>query len=209
MVEHVAIQDADRHEVKHASTAANKQVLTANGDGTTQFSFVDYNNLTNIPVPVGYIPILFGSSNATVQQPSALDTPYTVEFGPGSATTDATLASNGTVTFHTAGDYFISLFLRLGRTSGVGTAIMLNRLLVNGVQTLNSNGIKLSDADAIIPFSAGVVLTVTPGTIFSTQIARDSAGVNNGGLFRIAPTTLGWNQCPSASIAVSKYIGNN
>lgn len=35
--EHRLIPDAERHEVKGASTAINNQVLTADGDGTTSF----------------------------------------------------------------------------------------------------------------------------------------------------------------------------
>jgi hypothetical protein len=35
--EHRLIPDAERHEVKGASTATNNQVLTADGDGTTSF----------------------------------------------------------------------------------------------------------------------------------------------------------------------------
>lgn len=207
MVEHVAIQDADRHEVKHASTAVDRQVLTSNGDGTTEFSFVDYGNLVNTPVPVGYQQILSGFSSVASQQPSALDTPLQIEFGAGSVTTDATLASSGTLTFNTAGDYNVTIFLRFGRTSGVGTAILLNRFLINDVQGLNSNALKMNDADIIIPFSTSLIITATAGMTFKLQIARDSGGINNGGVFRVLPTTLGWNLAPSATIVVSKFIG--
>lgn len=207
MVEHVNIADGQRHEVKGASTAVNNQVLHSNGDGTTSFEFVSYNNLIDIPIPVGYQQILSGFSNAASQQPAAVDTPIQIEFGSGTVTTDCTLASNGTLTFHQAGQYYITLFLRFGRTALAGTSIILNRFLINGVQGLNSNGVKLPDQDTVIPFSTSLVLTATAGMTFQLQIARDSGGNNAGGLFRLLPTVLAWNIVPSATIVVSKFIG--
>ena len=207
MVEHVNILDADRHEPKGASTAALNQVLHSDGDGTTTFKFVDYGNLTNVPTPVGYQQVLSGFSTAAAQNPSGLDVALQVEFGAGVVTTDATLSSAGLLTLHTPGDYFITLFTRFGRTADPGTSIMLNRFLVNGVQGLNSNAIKLPDQDSVIPFSAGLIVEATAGTTFALQILRDSGGINNGGLFRILPTTVAWNIAPSSTIVVSKFIG--
>lgn len=207
MVEHVSIADADRHEVKHASTGVLNQALHSNGDGTTSFRFVSYPDLANKPTFVGYQQVLSGFSTASTQNPSAVDTPLQIEFGSGVVTTAATLASNGTLTFNVAGDYIITLFLRFGRTAGAGTSITLNRFLINGVQGLNSNAVKLPDQDSVIPFSTSLNLSATAGMTFALQIMRDSAGNNNGGLTRILPTLAGWNLCPSATIVVSKFVG--
>lgn len=207
MVEHVSIQDADRHEVKHASVGVLNQALVSNGDGTTQFKFYSYNDLANKPTFVGYQQVLSGFSTAATQNPSAVDTPIQIEFGAGVVTAAATLASNGLLTFNIPGDYIITLFLRFGRTAGGGTAITLNRFLINGVQGLNSNAVKLPDQDSVIPFSTSLNLTATAGMTFALQIMRDSAGINNGGLTRILPTLAGWNLCPSATIVVSKFVG--
>lgn len=207
MVEHVNISDADRHEVKHASTGVLNQALLSNGDGTTRFAFPSYINLTDKPVIVGYEQILSGFSSAASQAPAVVDTPLQVEFGAGTATANATLASNGTLTFNVAGDYIVTLFLRFGRTSGAGTAILFNRFLINGVQGLNSNALKLPDQDSVIPFSTSLNIAATAGMTFKLEIMRDSAGINNGGIFRILPTAVGWNLCPSATIVVSKYVG--
>ena len=207
MVEHVSIQDADRHEVKHASTGVLNQALLSNGDGTTRFAFPSYDNLVDRPTVVGYQQVLSGFSTAALQNPSAVDTPLQVEFGAGSVTADVTLSPTGTLTFNVAGDYFVTLFLRFGRTSGAGTSILLNRFLINGVQGLNSNAVKLPDQDSVIPFSTSLNVPATAGMTFQLQIMRDSAGINNGGLTRILPTVVGWNLSPSATIVVSKYIG--
>lgn len=207
MVEHVAIQDADRHEVKHASTAVLNQVLKSNGDGTTSFGFVNYSEIAGKPAAAGYRQVLYGSSVAASQQPSATNTPLQIEFGPAQTFTSASLAANGTITFNEPGDYLVNLFLRFGRTSGAGNAIMFNRFLVNGAQSLNSNSITLPDQNVTIPFSASLLAQVAAGTTFTIQIYRDSAGINNGGLFQTSPSLGGWNVSPSASVQVLKFIG--
>ena len=207
MVEHVSILDADRHEPRGASIAALNQVLHSNGDGTTTFKSVDYSNLTNVPALSGYVQTFAASSIAGTQAPTALDTPLQVEFGPAITTTDVTLDAAGLVTFNTAGQYIITVFFRFGRTTGAGTAILLNRFLVNGVQGLNSTAFKLADADTVVPFSASVAFTAAPGDTYVQQIMRDSGGVNNGGLFRVAPTVLPWNPAPSATLVISKHVG--
>lgn len=207
MVEHVSIADADRHEVKHASTGVLNQALLSNGDGTTRFGFPSYDDLVDKPALVGYRQILTGFSTAASQAPAAVDTPLQVEFGAGVATVDATLSAGGTLTFNTPGDYIITLFLRFGRTAGGGTSVLLNRFLINGVQGLNSNALKLPDADSVTPFSTSLNVNVAAGATFQLQIMRDSSGINNGGLFRIIPTLAGWNISPCATIVVSKYVG--
>jgi hypothetical protein len=207
MVEHVTIADADRHEVKHASTGVTKQALLSNGDGTTQFAFVSYPDLLNKPTFVGYRQVLTGFSIAASQAPSALDTALQVEFGGGVATTDATLGGTGTLTFNVAGDYAVNMIFRFGRTSGAGTAVLLSRFLINDVQGLNSNALKLPDQDAIVPFSTTLLIQATAGMTLKFQMLRDSSGINNGGMYRVLPVAAGWNLAPTATIIVSKFVG--
>lgn len=153
MVEHVNILDVDRHEVKHASSAANRQALLSKGDGTTEFAFVPWTSVAGRPAGAGYKQILVSNSTASSQAPVAVDTPIIVEFGAGVITPDVTLNGAGRLTFTTPGDYTVTLVVRHGRTSGAGTSILLSRLLINGSQALNSNAVKLPDQDSIVPFS--------------------------------------------------------
>lgn len=206
-MEHVSIPDADRHEPKHASTAINGQVLKATGGGATNFSFLDWSEVTGKPSVVGYTTLLTGQSVAASQQPSALGTPLKVEFGTAQSTADVTLSATGDVTFVTSGQYLITLFLRYGRTTATGDAYIFNRLLLNGAQLLNSNALRLGSQDIVVPFSTSISLTATAGQVFTTQIMRDSAGVNNGGLFQLTPSLAGWAAAPSATIIVSKFTG--
>lgn len=207
MVEHVTIADADRHEVKHASTALSGQVLKSIGSGQTAFSFPTYPELLSKPTVTSYVDVLRGQSVSASQQPTAVGTPLQVEFGPSQVTTDATLAANGSLTFNTSGQYLVTLYFRFGRTTAVGDAYLFNRLLINGNQILNSNAVRLGSQDIVVPFAASIGLTVSAGQVFTTQILRDAAGVNNGGLFQLTPSLAGWAAAPSATIVVSKFVG--
>lgn len=206
MVEHVNIADGQRHEPKGASTAVLNQVAHSNGAGGTIWKFIDYSVITNPPTPFSPASVLSAYSSAS-QSPSAVDTALQVNFGSPQTTTHVSLAANGTVTFNTEGTYTITLFMRFGRTTGAGNAIILSRFLVNDVQGLNSNAISMPDSNSIVPFSTTLMLTVTAGTTFKLQILRDSSGINNGGLFALTPAASGWNVAPSATIVVSKLTG--
>ena len=207
MVEHVDIVDSERHEAKGASTASVNQVLHSKGDGTTEFKFVDYNNLVNKPVLDGYSFVLSGASTSS-QSPVATNTPIKVSFGSGQAATDATLAADGTLTFNTSGQYLLTVFLRFGRTSGAGAAILFNRVVYNGAQALNSNCVKLVDSEATIPFSATLLFDAAAGDEVYFQLMRDSAGINNGGLVATSPSLAGWSVSPSATAILHKFSGS-
>lgn len=207
MVEHVDIPDGERHEPKGASSAANNTVLHANGDGTTGFRFVNYNtDIINKPILNGYQTVLSSFSGAS-QNPAALDTPLQVSFGSAQTNADVSLASNGTLTFNTAGAYTITLFLRFGRAGGTGTSVLLNRFLINGLQGLNSNACAISEATATYPFSTTIGLNVAQNDTFVLQIMRDSSGNNSGGLIATTPVAPTWNISPSATLIVSKFSG--
>lgn len=207
MVEHVAIVDADRHEPKHASTALSGQLLKSTGGGATAFNFLTWGEVQNKPTVTPYVTVLTAQSTALSQQPSAVNTPLKVEFGPTQTTADVTLTSVGNLTFNTSGSYLITLFFRFGRTTASGDAYLYSRLLINGTQILNSNGLRLGSQDIVVPFSASVGVTVTAGQVFTTEIIRDSAGINNGGLIQLTPSLAGWAPAPSATMVVSKFVG--
>ncbi|SPF82144.1 hypothetical protein [Pseudomonas phage GP100] len=206
-MEHVAILDADRHEPKHASTALAGQLLKSAGAGVTAFSFLNWSEVQNKPSVTGYASILRGQSVSATQAPSGLGVPLKVEFGPAQTTGDVTLSALGDLTFVTGGQYLITLFFRFGRTTGTGDAYLFNRLLLSGTQVLNSNALRLGSQEIVVPFSSNVLLTVTAGQVFSAEILRDSAGVNNGGLIQLTPSLAGWAPAPTATILVSKFVG--
>jgi hypothetical protein len=205
-MEHKDIPDAQLHQMKGAASASAGQVPIATGSGTTIFGFLDWAQIVNKPVASGYQTVLSSFSSVN-QTPSAVNTPLQVVFGAAQSTTDVSITAGGLLTFNTSGSYLIDIFLRFGRTGASGTAIILNRMLKNGAQILNSTGASLTAAAQTIPFSAAIPMTMASGDTLRLEVARDGAGANDGGLYVISPTIGGWNIVPSATIVVSKFIG--
>lgn len=205
-MEHKDIPDAQLHQIKGAASASSGQVPIATGSGTAPFGFLDWSQIANKPTASGYESKLSSFSSVN-QSPSAVNTPLQITFGSAQTTTDVSISAAGVITFNTSGNYLIDIFLRFGRATSTGNAILLNRILKNGAQILNSNGLILSAATQTIPFSAAIPLTMTAGDTLRMEVARDSAGTNDGGLFVISPTVPGWNIVPSATVVVNKFVG--
>ena len=205
-MEHKDIPDAQLHQIKGAASASSGQVPIATGSGTTVFGFLDWTQVANKPTSSGYQAKLSAFSSVN-QNPSAVDTPLQITFGSAQTTADVSISAAGVITFNTSGNYLIDIFLRFGRSTSSGNAILLNRILKNGAQILNSNGVILSAATQTIPFSAAIPLTMAAGDTITMQVARDSAGTNDGGLFVVSPTIAGWNIVPSATVVVNKFVG--
>ena len=205
-MEHKDIPDAQLHQIKGAASASSGQVPIATGSGTAAFGFLDWSQVANKPTASGYQSKLSSFSSVN-QNPSAVNAPLQITFGSAQATADVSISAAGVITFNTAGNYLIDIFLRFGRSTSTGNAILLNRILKNGAQILNSNGVILSAATQTIPFSAAIPLTMAAGDTMTMEVARDSAGTNDGGLFVVSPTIAGWNIVPSATVVVNKFVG--
>lgn len=205
-MEHKDIPDAQLHQIKGAASASAGQVPIATGSGTAAFGFLDWSQVANKPTASGYESKLSSFSSVN-QNPSAVNTPLKITFGPAQATADASISAAGVITFNTSGNYLVDIFLRFGRSTSTGNAIILNRILKNGAQILSSNGLVLSASAQTIPFSAAIPLTMAAGDTMTMEVARDSAGTNDGGLFVISPTIAGWNIVPSATVVVNKFVG--
>lgn len=207
--EHVLIPDAQRHEVKGASTATVGQAVVCNGTDSTQFAFIDYNTLTNKPTVRGYLLSLTGSSIASSQQPSATNTPYQIEFGSAQSTTDVNVSATGVITFVTAGQYLVVRTLRVARTALTGVANLFVRHLIGGIQSGNSSCVSMDNNLDTVTLTSTIIIDAAAGSTMTTEIVRDSSGVNVGGLFSATPAASGWSVAPSASISVYKYKGVN
>ena len=205
-MEHKDIPDAQLHQIKGAVSASSGQVPIATGSGTAAFGFLDWSQVANKPTASGYESKLSSFSSVN-QNPSAVNTPLKITFGPAQATADVSISAAGVITFNTSGNYLVDIFLRFGRSTSTGNAIILNRILKNGAQILSSNGLVLSASAQTIPFSAAIPLTMAAGDTMTMEVARDSAGTNDGGLFVVSPTIAGWNIVPSATVVVNKFVG--
>lgn len=199
-IQHKNIPDAERHEVKGASTATVGQVLSSNGSGGT--TFVNPSSLVNITLS----SILESVSNAS-QAPASTDTPLQINFGAGGANSDVSIAAGGTVTFLTSGVFAVTFNLNLGRTGTTGVATILARLLVNDTPTGFVQASRIDTSANTHPINAMILRNFSVNDTVKVQIIRDSGGNNDGGLITIDPVLAGWNNSPSAAIRIQKITG--
>lgn len=184
------------------SAATTGQVYIADGAGSGLWT----NALTS-PEGITIERILDGVSVAASQQPSALDTPLQIEFGPAVNTVSdpVMLSAAGQLTVNRSGTYRIKFSAAVGRTGGAGVSNIYIRVLINGVQAGQSVHTKMSSSDIYIPFSDEAWVYLPSGTTLTYEIVRDSTGNNSGGLFTSSPTLGGWNDNPSAAIRVERW----
>lgn len=202
MVEHRNIIDAERHEVKGASTASDGQVLKSNGDGST--SFVAPNTLSNI----GILSTLEAQSTAD-QNPSGTDSPIQVSFGSAINNADVDVASDGTITILSSGLYFVRFSLAFGRSTNTNTAILISRLLINDIPTGFSQVAQVDAAADITPLNATILRSFSPNDTIKVEFYRDSGGSDNGGLRSVVPSVVGWSAPPSAAVRVQRIAGGS
>jgi hypothetical protein len=197
-----------------------REVATQNADSalnvleTATQTVVGNTNFTGglkkvgLPVLTGVreVDILRASSTAANQQPTVLGTPLQVEYGAAQAGTYVSLAANGALTCNVTGYYPTRLKLQAGRSGASGTSVLMIRILINGVQFGSSQVSKLTSADQIDSTDSKLLLFLNAGDVLTTQIIRDSAGTNFGGLFA-QTSSHGWNLATSALMVVSRVEG--
>lgn len=206
-IEHVSIADADRHEVKHASTATLNQALLSNGDGTTRFAQIDYSFLANVPNSHGYSRVLVGNSAAATQAPTATNTPIKIEFGALQTVGNISLADDGTLTINETGEYILIANFNYGRGTLTGVSRLITRAMIDNAQIDPSHLNTLADATSYGHRTIVRPLSVSGSSTAYFQVYRDSTGNNEGGLYKLSPAVVGWSDVPSASLAVYKYVG--
>lgn len=190
--------------------------------GTKYVHGVNVDDLTDGPqgtsqkvaiVPITRDTLITQFSTAISQEPSSLDTPIRIEFGPafGTAIDPVELDATGLFTVNVTGSYFIKTIVHYGRTTSAGAVELFFRLLINGVQLGNSAFSRLDDDDTVMPSSNESFIFFTAGDTFEFELIRDSSngGINNGGLFQGDPSTGGWSNSQTAAIAISRFVGNS
>ena len=147
----------------------------------------------------------------TAQNPTDVDTPLQVKFGPPIVGLFADLDGVGTTTIKQSGNYRLRATFALGRTTTAGDAILGLRLLINTgsgfVQTGSALWDNLDDSDFTLTREFTVTQVFNAGDQIRAEIARDSSGVNNGGLLPITPTGLvSWGASNSATLTIARYF---
>lgn len=200
-IEHKDISDPNIHETKGVAAAVNGQVHARIGG---LGAWVDPSSLVT-----GRHTTVFTGSTLASQIPAGVDTPLGVTFGGAVVGTDISIDSAGVITVNTDGYYNFKFNLSFGRTTGVGSAIILGRLLVNGVATGFVQGARLPDEDTSNVTQFDIEFAVAAGTTIAVQIIQDSAGIANGGLIGLTSVLADWGDVPSAWVRVTKFVGTD
>lgn len=151
-----------------------------------------------------FTPVLAAQSTVS-QAPSALNTALQVTFGAAQGTSgDAVMiSSGGLITFNEPGLYLVNGYGSVERQgSSGGTAILLFRFLVNGVQAGSVKAFHLDTTGISTPYEITFPINITTaGTTATFEIMRDSSGTNAGGLY--PHTNLGgWSNVPSSEVNI-------
>jgi hypothetical protein len=157
------------------------------------------------PAPVASIEALRAFSLNT-QNPTGLDAPLQLEFGAPQTTTEFDVDAAGNITCLVADEYSIRLRLQMGRAGNPGVAIMFMRALLNGITLGNSVATTLDDSSDVIPTTFTGTLTLAVNDVLTTEIYRDSAGVDEGGVYAQSATLAGWPDSPSTTVVISRVV---
>lgn len=150
---------------------------------------------------------IFGSSSvATEQVPLGLDIPLQIEFGPAinDLNDDAMMDSNGTVTINVSGTYQIAAVGHLGRDGTPGEAHLRFSKFISGIQEGPTIGYAIDSSKFITEAVDDSIHYYDEGDTIKYFIARDSSGVDAGGMFLQDVNIPGWNASATAIISVRR-----
>jgi hypothetical protein len=149
---------------------------------------------------------LINLSDFTNQNPTGLDAPMTVTYGPSVVNTpEISYDGAGTFTCNKTGTYDFRTVFQYGRTGASGTSELIGRVLLNGQQVSPSILGKITNSNDDIPAEFNFSLPLQENDTVIFQIVRDSTGNDSGGLITFTPTLLDWDDVPSATIIIYQY----
>jgi len=150
--------------------------------------------------------VLTGSSSNT-QEPSGTDSPIQVEFGAAQfgSSDPVEIDVLGNITINQTDQYIVDLVFHAGRTGAGSFAVVLFRLLINGVQIGDSMAIRLDNANTHAPVEILKPLNLVATDVLTVEIWRDPSGFDAGGVFPETPSLSGSNPVPSAAITMTRY----
>lgn len=150
--------------------------------------------------------LVLSASETNDQEPTGLDTPLQVTFGPAqnTASDPVSLDANGVITFNQAGLYLFTGYANFERQgSSGGVSVTLFRPLLNSVQADVTKMVELEKPGIALPYEVSVPLTVSEGDTLTYEILRDSSGVDQGGLYAHINSSS-WDDVPAVSIKIFK-----
>lgn len=143
------------------------------------------------------------------QNPVAVDTPLTIEYGPaqGTPSDPMSIDADGVISINKSGLYNVRFSVQYGRDTPTGTAWLYFRIIVapdgvNFIQTGRTILVKLGSENEDLSFQSTAVVQLMAGWKAKTEIMRGSEGANNGGLRANTPAEGTWNASYSAEVII-------
>ena len=149
---------------------------------------------------------LISAASFDSQQPADVDTPLQINFGAAQTTPQITLSAAGAITCVEAGQYNLRLRLQVGRQGNPSAAILFGRALINGTQAGPSFSTVLDDSDDVVPLTFESTITMQANDVVTVEIVRDSAGINEGGIFVESSTLSDWLDAPSSLLTITRSV---
>jgi hypothetical protein len=78
--------------------------------------------------------------------------------------------------------------------------------LINGTQAGPSFSTVLDDSDDVVPLTFESTITMEVGDVLTVEIVRDSAGINEGGIFVESSTLSDWQDAPSSLLTITRSV---
>lgn len=139
------------------------------------------------------------------QLPTDTVTPLQVNFGSAQSNDYIDLAADGTITFKQKGNYAIIIQGIFSRTGSSGQVAQINfRGTLNNVDVGYTQHLALDKEDQAYPYERTQPISVSKDDVLRFYVARDSSGVNLGGLYTYSISTTGWSDAPSAAVIIFK-----
>jgi hypothetical protein len=154
--------------------------------------------------------IVFASqSTLTNQIPSVLNTAETVDLGPDSSNSLIDLTSSE-ITILSGGVYSLSITTRIARGASAGVESLGFQSLVNGVAVPVIPFFEFSATDQddffTFMFSSNPVSFATNDTVRLEMATTVAAGGLDIGLYSKTTSVVGWNNAPTASLIIVKFL---
>lgn len=163
-------------------------------------------------------PVLFGGevtevlrgSSTVNQAPASLGVPVDISFGAAASNALVSLSAAGVITFLQSGTYAVRVKMQMGRATNAGASIIATRMLKNGVQFGSPDVTIIENSAQIHVKESRVAITVNANDTVSFQLARETQGVNFGGLvaFPMTDALASWGIAPSALVVIEQFQGD-
>lgn len=140
------------------------------------------------------------------QEPAIVDTVLQLNYGDAQASDFIDVDALGNITALVSGQFTFSIRAAFGRAASAGEAIIFARVLIDDVQIGNTVSVRIDDSSTVIPLSFNFFFDLLEGQVVTTELYRDSEGVNEGGVFTEPAALAGWTDSPSMQLIIDRFV---